>query len=705
MTRTLISTFDSVATADTPCGSVLALDNGTVAFVPTLPLAFGLNDSAAMTMLDASLAPRGLSWGAVEFGPTTRQAYVSRLEKPTAEKQGPTVQTPSGSVRLARTPEQVAALSEVAAAFKAGDLSALLTPDALALEAKERAKADKRAAKAVNDAKEFAHPNWPKAAFGMSVTDTAQALVLQFNYDAAVVKAVKASKAVWSASRKTWTLPHEQAVAFGKRFLKIARELGKDSGDKSVSLDEQARQREAELLAREKDSPLAGTVGTLTIGLRHFPYALPGRQHQYTLRFPYHQAMIGLVRGVPGAQFNPLDKQWEVPLIARESLLHKMQYLRPYALESERSALAAPAEAERVTAERASAKAAARHAERSAETSREGRWYVHPFGTRDGGGLPTGIYQSGAEWNVVLERSRGRYVEDASSLGGSMDCEYQYRLTVRAATPQEIELALADRAAAAAKGQEARARDAAFALLDAAFRLAEYPEQAVVPHDGPSTLRGYLINVNGRAHWMTGQATRFVVDAAAGKLWRVQENGLDGDDWSRNNYNRCVASCLPLTGADKVLEFLEEARAPLASPAPALTADDVDGWAIPAQQLVLREQAPVHAAQMLIKGANLRASVQTTDREVLLDCGDSLLTGWVARLLRTEGVDAGLRWTGPQTSPTACVLVPRYREAGADVDPMHVLAVASKAIGRLLHGDERAIEPMLQTIAPELPRK
>lgn len=704
MTRTLIPIFDSVATADTPCGSVLALDNGTVAFAPTLPLAFGLNDSVAMAMLGASLAPRGLSWGAVEHGCTTRQAYVSRLQKPTAEKPGPTVQTPSGSVRLARTPEQVAALSEVDAAFQAGDLSALLTPDALALEAKVRAKADKRAA-AVSDAKEFAHANWPKAAFGMSVTDTAHALMLQFNYDATVVKAVKASKAVWSASRKSWKLPHEHEVAFGKRLLKIARAVGKVSGDKNVSLEEQARRREAELLARETASPLAGTVGTLTIGLRRSPYAPPGQQHLYTLRFPYHKAMIGLVRGVPGAQFNPQAKQWEVPLIARESLLHKMKYLRPYALESERHALAAATQAEQVAVERVSAKAAARHAERRAETTREGRWYVHRFGTRDGGELPRGIYQSGAEWNVVLECSRGRYVEDASSLGGSMECEYQYRLTVRAATPQEIELVLADRLAAAAKGQEARAREAAFALLDVAFRLAEYPEHAAVPQEGPSTLRGHLMNVNGRAHWMTFGDTRFIVDAAAGKLWLVHENGHDGDDWSRNNYNSCVARCLPLTGADKVLTFLEAVRAPLASPAPALTADDVDDWAIPAQKQVLREQATVHAAHMLVKGAILCASAQTTDHEVLLDCGDSLLTGWVARLLSTEGVEAGLRWTGPLTSPTACLSVPRYREVGGDVDPKYVLAGASKAIGRLLHGDERAIKPMLQSNARELPRK
>ncbi len=696
VTPSLIPTFDGVATGDTHCGSVFALDNGTVAFAPTLPLGFGLNDATAMAMLDKSLAPRSLSWGAVEYGRTSRHGFVSRLEKPTDVKPGPTVQTPSGSVRLARSPEQLAALAEVAAAFQVGDLSALLTPEALALEAKERAKADKKAAKAANDAKAFAHANWPKAAFGMSITETAQALVLQFNYDAAVAKAVKASKAVWHASRKTWTLPREQEVAFGKRLLRIAMELGKVSEDKSVSLADLARQREAELLAQENASPLAGAVGALTIRLRHFPYAPPGQQYLYTLQFPYHEAMIGLVRGVPGAKFNRQAEQWEVPLIARESLSHKMQYLRTYALESERRGLAAATEAERMAAKRLSAKAAARDARQHAETTRAGSWHVYHFGTRDGDGLPTGIHQSGTDWNVVVERSRGRYVEDASSLGGSMDCEYQFRLTVRAATPQEIERALAERAEAAAKGHEARSRDATFALLDAAFRLAEFPEQAAVPHDGPSTPRGYLMNINGKTAWMPGRDTRFVVDAAAGRLWRVRENGLDGDDWSRNNYGSCVANWLPIAGTGKVLAFLEGARAPLASPAPALTADDVDAWAIPAQRQVLREQAPVHAACMLVKGTILGASAQTTDREVRLDCGDSLLTGWVARVLSTDGVEASVRWTGPHTTPTACLSVPRYREVGADVDPAYVLAAAAKAIGRLLHGDEHAVEPMLQ---------
>jgi hypothetical protein len=79
--------------------------------------------------------------------------------------------------------------------------------------------------------------------------------------------------------------------------------------------------------------------------------------------------------------------------------------------------------------------------------------------------------------------------------------------------------------------------------------------------------------------------------------------------------------------ADRLLTFLVGARAPLASPAPALTAADVDTWAVPAQRQALREQAPAHATRMLVNGTVLSASAQTTDREVLLDVGDSLLTG------------------------------------------------------------------------------
>jgi hypothetical protein len=605
MTPNIVLSFDGVTSADTSCGSILALDNGTVAFVPILPLAFGPTGSVAMAMLDASLAPRGLTWGTVQNGGTARQGYVSRLEKPNEERLGATVKTPSGSVRLARSNEQVAALAEVAAAFEAGDLSTLLTPQAWALETSERARVEKKAAKVAADAKAFAHANWPKAAFGLTVTEMPHGLVVQFNYDAAVVKVVKASKGVWSATRKSWTLSREHEAAFGKRLMRIARELGKLSEDTGISLADQALQQESELLEEERAAPLTGKVGMLTIGLRHYPYAPPGLQHTYTVRFPYHAAMIGLVRGVPGARFNRDAAYWEVPLVARKSLAHKMQYLRPHALEYEARALAPDQQSPELATQRAQPAAATREAEgkpRGVHDSARGAaqiptetWNIRRFAERDGGGLPTGIYCDGEQWNVVVERSRGRYVEDASSVGGDMGREYEFRLTVRAATRQEADQALAKRAQAAAKFQEAKARCAAFELLHKAFRIADCPDGADVPQSTPSTSSGYLMDVNGMTTSMGDGLTKFVIDRTLGKLWRVQENGHDGDDWSRNNYRGSIASCLSLDGADKVVAFLEAARAPLTSPAPALMADDVDAWAIPAQRQGLCEQAPVQA--------------------------------------------------------------------------------------------------------------
>lgn len=595
MTPTIVQNFDGVTSADTSCGTMLALDNGTIAFFPNLPLGFGPNASVEMAMLDASLAQRGLKWCAVQYGRTAREGYVSRLEKPTEEKPGPTVQPPSGGTRLARCNEQLAALAEVAAAFQAGDLSTLLTPEARAVEAREQAKAGKKAAKAAVDAKEFAHANWPKAAFAICIDETAHGLVLQFNYNAAVVKAVKASKALWSPFRKTWTLPWEHEVAFGKRLMKIAKTLGKVSDDKSVPLAEQARQREAEMLEEERALPLVGKVGTLAIGLRYDPYAPHGHQHIYTLRFPYHTSMIGLVRGVPGARFNKGVGHWEIPLVARNSLMHKMQFIRSYVLACEGSAPAAGKEVQEFAAERVLATSAARESQRKtrdarndasqrASATREGSWHVYRFAERDASGLPTGLYQDGEKWNVVVERSRGSYVEDASSLGGDMFREYKFRLTVRAATQQEVEQALAQRAQAAAMHKEAKARGAAFELLDKAFRHGDHPERVDLPQGVQSTPRGYLMNVNGRTVWMTNGGARFVIDRVLGKVWHVQENGSDGDNWSRNNYCSSIASCLSLNGADKVVAFLEAARAPLSSPTPALMADDVGTWATTGQQ-------------------------------------------------------------------------------------------------------------------------
>lgn len=122
----LISSFDGIASADLKGGSVFAVDDGTVAFMPKAEMFDAVFDgdiNTAALVVDIALESRGLRWGTVHYGRTRIQSYVSRLSRDAASKY------------IARTPERIAQLAEVVAAFEAGSFERVLTPEALKVRA------------------------------------------------------------------------------------------------------------------------------------------------------------------------------------------------------------------------------------------------------------------------------------------------------------------------------------------------------------------------------------------------------------------------------------------------------------------------------------------------------------------------------------------------------------------------------------------
>jgi len=235
MSPNLSPSFDSISTGSLPGGDVMTLDNGTVAFIPKTPLAFGLNSTVALEMLNLSLIFRGFAWGGFSYGGNCRMGFLQKLGRPELRQITQTVDTSSGAKRMARSALQLLALAEVREAFAYGDLRTLLTHEALAFDAKQRVKADRKAARVVKEALQYQHYNWPKAEFGLYVQEQDNSLILQFNYDASVVKAAKAKRAIFNGYRKSWTLSKANETAFGKRLWKIAQTLGKVSKDEGVS--------------------------------------------------------------------------------------------------------------------------------------------------------------------------------------------------------------------------------------------------------------------------------------------------------------------------------------------------------------------------------------------------------------------------------------------------------------------------------------
>ncbi|MEM5368975.1 hypothetical protein V4C53_23490 [Paraburkholderia azotifigens] len=208
-------------------------------------------------------------------------------------------------------------------------------------------------------------------------------------------------------------------------------------------------------------------------------------------------------------------------------------------------------------------------------------WYEYHFADRQGHGLPHGTYKArNGQWNVVLHRSKGRYIEEASNLGGSMFEEYQFRLTVRAATAAEASAAEREHREVRERLAEAKNRQRIFQIINTTFRqFGEWPKRPAVSARAPRFRGSFLMNINGQLHYASS-GTSYVIDDESNVLWSLTDNGLDGDDWSRNNLPGTIAFRLPMFRAEAVTAFLRHSEETLSNAVPTHLIEEIEKWAL-----------------------------------------------------------------------------------------------------------------------------
>lgn len=126
------------------------------------------------------------------------------------------------------------------------------------------------------------------------------------------------------------------------------------------------------------------------------------------------------------------------------------------------------------------------------------------------------------DYVTAVRVGRRYYSEDGTQFGVGDESGYVYWAQCREATPEEI----APLRAAAEQAKRAR---------EARRRVKEIQTMIVAQGKRPADagiVRGELLldtqDVYGGGDW-------FVLQPEAGWIWYIQNNGADGDDWSRNN--------------------------------------------------------------------------------------------------------------------------------------------------------------------------
>ncbi len=120
------------------------------------------------------------------------------------------------------------------------------------------------------------------------------------------------------------------------------------------------------------------------------------------------------------------------------------------------------------------------------------------------------------------------YSEDGLSFGVGDDSGYIYLANCRPATPAEY-LPVWEAEVRATK--ERWRQDEVKAEFERQFAI---KDGEYVPSDSQLVLDGERIKI-GQGFTIYGTGEEMVIDADGQHIWRLYNNGMDGDDWSRNN--------------------------------------------------------------------------------------------------------------------------------------------------------------------------
>lgn len=156
---------------------------------------------------------------------------------------------------------------------------------------------------------------------------------------------------------------------------------------------------------------------------------------------------------------------------------------------------------------------------------------------------------------VVVTRAKSTYYrEDGLSFGVGDDRGYVFHGLARPATDEEAAPLIAAREVARAARAKANRQEKG---LDTLFNH-RVSKDSNTP-EGHHSLKGRSLEIDG-GFTIYGGGEELVVDADGEHVWFVRNNGMDGDDWSRNNIRTGGAGGIgtryPLTAERRA--FLDE---------------------------------------------------------------------------------------------------------------------------------------------------
>lgn len=335
-------------------------------------------------------------------------------------------------------------------------------------------------------------------------------IVVSFNYDAALVPVFrKLPSAKFDRSQRAWVVSPRYRNALvkvlgeikGKREIAAANllEAQKDAMAEAARLRAEA----ADLLAARKGEFQSNRVRVA----RGCAF--------YSFNYDYHA--VAVARSLPGAKWDGFDWNFFPETIVDVDLIiagcNRIHEMVEAARVAKGEALAASREGSEV-------------------------WLAD---AAPAVGKP---FRHRGKVVVATRHSKG-FIQDLDAFsvngGNSLDEEWCTRVWLRNANAEESSMV------EAAEARVKEAEEARFTLRVIEGCMHEegiVPAMEDVPHDEIDG--GEILLEQNRASRSYGCGTTWVL--AGDSVWRLDGNGGDGDDWSRNNHGRSIARCMPAYG-------------------------------------------------------------------------------------------------------------------------------------------------------------
>lgn len=343
----------------------------------------------------------------------------------------------------------------------------------------------------------------------ITVTPGTDCATVAFPYDRDLVASLKTEfpKARWDTGRKAWAIPGKTAAKRAEKWI-AARKAAEPTADDAQ---------------RARDDLAFNPIESRRVGIDF---------SGLTVRTPYSEAIVALLRGIKGSSFdrgapNNKDGFWRVPVTSADALRAVLPEIERLSGEIEA--------ADRAKAKARGARRAAQQAEwdrerqerQAAKTERVSRRYMELLSAAP----PVGavIRLRGEAIKVESLGKPWRLSDDDADMCGLLGHEGErvcYVYWREATEAEEADLTAREVAAARAAAERAEAKAALRVLEDTARGQGEQP-------GGANVLDGEILLESDARLRLYGGGSWWV--AAEDGLWFVRNNGMDGDDWSRNN--------------------------------------------------------------------------------------------------------------------------------------------------------------------------